>query len=76
MKRPGPLPSPSLGRADRGRGPGGYSAGVRVVFIDADLDTFGTVVEPPEWASPGLPHVVWDGDDYVCVLRPSEIRAC
>ena len=33
----------------------------------------GTLVPSPPWDVDGWPHVVWDGDDYMCVLRPEEI---
>jgi hypothetical protein len=45
----------------------------RVRFV-GDPSVVGTLVEPPPWDRDGWPHVVWDGDAYVCVLRPEEVE--
>jgi hypothetical protein len=44
-----------------------------VVLFTGDLSVRGRLVEPPPWDRDGWPHVRWDGDDYVCVLRPDEV---
>lgn len=43
----------------------------RVEFV-GDTTVVGTLVPSP-WDKDGWPHVVWDGDNYLCVLHPDEI---
>jgi hypothetical protein len=44
----------------------------RVEFV-GDPSVVGSLVQSPPWDLDGWPHVVWDGDDWVSVLRPDEV---
>jgi len=45
------------------------------VVLTADPAVQGVEVRVPAgMAQPGYVHVVWDGDDYLCVLPVAEVR--
>lgn len=37
-------------------------------------DLYGVLVDPPQWASDEVLHVVWENDDYMCVYLPEELE--